>query len=270
MTNSEDVDRVREGLMALSRQLGDPNNDWAILAEGNTSAAVDADEFLLKASGSSLGRATPESFVRVRFDAVFALLEQPPASDEELAAALMGCLAEPGALRPSVEAALHGLALTIGGARYVGHTHPTAVNGVLCSVNPTALTDGALFPDQIVVCGPHPLFVPYVDPGIPLALEVRRRLLEHLDLYGAPPKAVYLQSHGLFALGQTADEVLRVTAMAAKTARILLGTFAAGGPRYLAASESQRIESREDEHYRRRVLARELGANISPLTAPDH
>ena len=61
---------------------------------------------------ASLGRATPKSFLRVRFDAVIALLERAPASDEELASALMGCLAEPGTLRPSVEAALHGLALT--------------------------------------------------------------------------------------------------------------------------------------------------------------
>lgn len=270
MTAPEGSDRVRQELTGLSRRLGDPANDWAILAEGNTSAAVDGKEFLLKASGTSLAQATEESFVRVRQDAVAALLENPPASDSELAAALMGCLAEPGELRPSVEVALHGLALTIGGARYVGHTHPSAVNGVLCSVKPTALADGALFPDQIVVCGPHPLYVEYVDPGIPLALKVRQRLLEHLELHGAPPKTMYLQSHGLFALGQTADEVLRVTAMATKAARILLGTLAAGGPRYLTTSESTRIESREDEHYRRRMLARDSGPDNSSLTADGH
>lgn len=260
MTASDERDLVRRELTGLSRRLGDPANDWALLAEGNTSVAIGADEFLLKASGVSLGEATEESFVRVRHAAVTGLLDNPPGSDEELAAALMGCLAEPGELRPSVEAALHGLALTIGGARYVGHTHPSAVNGVLCSANPTALADGALFPDQIVVCGPHPLYIEYVDPGIPLALAVRRRLLEHLELHGAPPKTIYLQSHGLFALGQTADEVLRVTMMAAKAARILLGTFAAGGPRYLTPAESERIESREDEHYRRRMLARGGGS----------
>jgi rhamnose utilization protein RhaD (predicted bifunctional aldolase and dehydrogenase) len=115
MTTPEGLARTREELTALSRELGDPRNDWAILAEGNTSAIVDSDEFLLKASGASLGSATPESFVRVRFEAVFQLLDQPPSSDEERTAALVGCLAEPGTLRPSVEAALHALALTIGG-----------------------------------------------------------------------------------------------------------------------------------------------------------
>lgn len=94
-------------------------------------------------------------------------------------------------------------------------------------------------------------------------------MLERRERHGAPPKTVYLQSHGLFALGASPDEVLRVTAMATKAARILLGTFAAGGPRYLAASEAERIESWEDEHYRRCMLAREPGSGASSLTVQE-
>ena len=41
-------------LVAMSRSLGDPANDYVILGEGNTSAKVDADSFWVKASGTEL------------------------------------------------------------------------------------------------------------------------------------------------------------------------------------------------------------------------
>lgn len=249
-------------LAALSRELGNPDQDYAILAEGNTSTRIDADRFLVKASGSSLAEASPSSFVMMSFAAVSRMLDAPPATDAELTDALMGCLAERTGLRPSTEAPLHALALSLGRARWVGHTHPSAVNAVLCSGEAKRAVEGALFPDQIVVCGPHPLLVPYTDPGIPLALEFRRRLLEHRERYGAPPKTVYLQNHGLIALGESAAEVLRIHAMAAKAARILLGALSAGGPVYLTPSEAERIEVRGDEEYRRRMLAKADGGAL--------
>ena len=240
-------------LVGLSRELGAPQNDYAMLAEGNTSARLGGESFLLKASGFSLGSADAHSFVEMRTAAVLELLDYPPAGDDELRTALEACQVAEGP-RPSTEAALHALALTIGGASFAGHTHPTAVNSILCSEHARALTDGTLFPDEIVVCGGHPLFVPYVDPGIPLALEARARLLDHLDMHGAPPKVIYLQNHGLIALGGSAVEVLQITAMAVKTARILLGTFAADGPHYLPETAAERIETRPDEHYRQSRL----------------
>jgi rhamnose utilization protein RhaD (predicted bifunctional aldolase and dehydrogenase) len=243
----------RETLAALSRALGDPAADFAILAEGNTSLRAGADSFLVKASGFSLAEATPESFVEMRLSATLELLDHPPRDDEELAAALAGRRIG-GGHRPSVEAVLHAVGLTIGGASVIGHTHPTPVNVILCSERAESVVAGPLFPDQIVVCGRDPLLVPYVDPGIPLATEVRDRLREHIDQLGAPPKTIYLQNHGLIALGHSGLEVLQITQMASKAARVLLGTFAAGGPRPLSPEAADRIESRPDEHHRQRIL----------------
>lgn len=242
-----------EALVRLSRALGDPAAGYAILAEGNTSARTGEDSFLLKASGFPLAQATPKSFVQMRLSAVLALLEAPPRGDDELAEALSSCRAREGH-RPSVEAGLHAVALTHGAATVVGHTHPTEINAILCSEHAELIVAGPLFPDQIVVCGRHPLLVPYVDPGIPLALEVRDRLRGHVDRHGHPPKTIYLQNHGLIALGRTGAEVLQITQMAAKAARILLGTLACGGPRPLTPQDAARIESRPDEHHRQAML----------------
>jgi rhamnose utilization protein RhaD (predicted bifunctional aldolase and dehydrogenase) len=240
-----------EELIELSRTLGDTGSDYVILAEGNVSALTANGSMLVKASGASLADATTDSFVDVRLDAMLDVLDGSPADEGEQAAALLACVAGDKGASPSVEAPLHAVAIRHGSARVVGHTHPIAVNAILCSGNAELITR-ALFPDQIVVCGADPLLVPYVDPGLPLARIVRQRLLER----AYPPKVIYLQNHGLVALGQTAQEVVQITEMAAKAAAILLGALGAGGPVFLPDEEVARIDGRPDEHYRREALAR--------------
>ncbi|MBV9803372.1 MAG: class II aldolase/adducin family protein [Solirubrobacterales bacterium] len=242
-----------DGLVRLSRALGERSADYAILAEGNTSARTGEDSFLLKASGVSLADASTDSFVEMSLSAVLALLEASPRDDEELGQALLACRLGDGP-RPSVEATLHAIGLTLGGANVVGHTHPTAINAILCSERPELIVAGPLFPDQIVVCGQHPLLVPYFDPGVPLAAEVSARLGEHIERHGRSPKTIYLQNHGFVALGQSSTEILQITQMAVKAARILHGTLAAGGPRPLTSHAAARIDSRPDEHHRQAQL----------------
>jgi len=43
---------------------------------------------------------------------------------------------------------------------------------------------GRMFPDEIVVCGDCALLRPYVDPGLPLARELRDRVERYIDDYG--------------------------------------------------------------------------------------
>jgi rhamnose utilization protein RhaD (predicted bifunctional aldolase and dehydrogenase) len=244
---------VRDELVGLSRRLARPEVDLVILAEGNTSARVNED-FLVKASGFSLGAADADAFVRLRTAAVLETIERPPSDAASWFDALLDCRTDEEAPRPSVEAPLHALAVGIAGARWVGHTHPIAVNSLLCSHH-APLLGSTLFPDQIVVCGRYPLFVPYVDPGLALAIETRRRLLDHIDRYGEAPRVILLENHGLVALGQSATEVEQITAMCVKTARILLGALQTGSPRFLDDRQAAGIDGRPDEHYRRRMLA---------------
>jgi rhamnose utilization protein RhaD (predicted bifunctional aldolase and dehydrogenase) len=242
-------------LIRLSHTLGRPENDYAILAEGNTSTKIDEDTFWVKASGSTMGDIDVPGFVAMRFGPVLELLYGPTLSDAELKAALNAAKVDPSVTaRPSIEVVLHALMLTVGGAKFVGHTHPTAWNAILCSQGAQRATSGRIFPDHVVVCGPAAVFVRYTDPGIPLAQEVRQQLLRYMDTYGAPPKEVLLQNHGLIALGQSALEVERITAMSVKAARIQLGTYALGGPNFLSEEDVAHLWQRPDEIERRAKL----------------
>jgi rhamnose utilization protein RhaD (predicted bifunctional aldolase and dehydrogenase) len=239
-------------LVAMSRHLGDPALDYAILGEGNSSAQIDGDTFWVKASGAELRTIAASGFVQVRFDGVLSMLEAGILSDAEVKAGLEAARTDPAAkARPSVETVLHALCLRLPGVNFVGHTHPTAVNAVLCSQKAEEAVAGRLFPDEIVYCGPAPVYIPYTDPGVPLARTVRDAIDAYLDEYRERPKVILMQNHGLIVLGGTALEVENITAMYVKTARVILGTYALGGPHPLSPKDVDRIHTRPDELYRR-------------------
>jgi len=241
-------------LIALSRHLGEEWREYAIIGEGNTSARADADTFWVKASGSNLRTIDENGFVRMNLDRVLNMLETAR-SDDDVTRGLNESKADSSVTaRPSIETVLHAICLAEGGAQVVGHTHPVAINIVLCSQQAPSLLRH-LMPDVVVVCGVAPVLVPYADPGLPLARAVRAALHQNMEKYGEAPKAIYLQNHGFFALGQTMREVENITAMAVKNARILAPTFALGGPNFLSDTDVSRINTRLDEILRRQQFA---------------
>ncbi len=248
-------DDILNQLVTLSNHLGEPARDWVILGEGNTSARADAESFWVKASGYELRTIAANGFVRVSFERALALLERPNLNDQDIKDGLNAAKTDAGVpAHPSVETLLHALCLCLDGVNFIGHTHPTAVNSLTCAIGFENAFAGRLFPDEIVVCGPAPLLVPYIDPGVPLARNIKQLLGEYIERYGAPPRVILMQNHGLIALGRSAAQVENITAMMVKTARVLLGTFAAGGPRFMPHAEVERIHGRPDEHYRRRII----------------
>jgi rhamnose utilization protein RhaD (predicted bifunctional aldolase and dehydrogenase) len=249
-------DSILDQLVAMSNHLGRPELDYVILGEGNTSARADADTFWVKASGHEMRTIGRDGFVHVSRERVLAILDVPSLTDEHLKRMLSEARVEDVGGHPSVETVLHAIALGLDGVSFVGHTHPAAVNAVTCSAAFEAAVGGRLFPDEIVVCGPAPVLVPYVDPGVPLARVVGERINSYLDEYGEVPRVILMQNHGLIALGHTPQQVENITAMAVKAAHILLGTYALGGPRFLSPKAVARIHTRPDELLRRIVINR--------------
>jgi rhamnose utilization protein RhaD (predicted bifunctional aldolase and dehydrogenase) len=253
-------------LVAMSRKLGDPTNDYVILGEGNTSAIcndIQKDDstpgeitFWVKASGTQLHAINETGFVQVYFEPILTMVDGPDLNDAEIKQRLTEAKVDPKMKgHPSVETAMHAVCLQLPGVNFVGHTHPTAINMLTCSVAFEAAVSGRLFPDEIVVCGPAPVTIPYVDPGLPLAREIRRRVKAYMDMYGEAPKTILMQNHGLIVLATTAQQVENITAMAVKTAGILVGTYALGGPHFMSPEAVSRIHTRPDEHYRQRIIS---------------
>ncbi len=206
-----DKKEILATLVSMSRELAEPANDYVILGEGNTSAKLDDASFAVKASGTSLHNIQPEHFVEVSFQKVLAALELPSADDSDVKDILQKACVDPlCAMRPSVETIMHAALLQLPGINFVGHTHPTAVNQILCSKNWKEVLQARIFPDEVVSCGLAPVLVEYTDPGLPLAKVVSARAKAFLEATGEPPKAVLMQNHGPFTVGPdaTVGEVL--------------------------------------------------------------
>ena len=245
---------IAEDLLTLSHEIGREDRGLALLGEGNTSARLTEDTFLVKASGTSLGILQKDDVVECRMSPVLAMLDENGLTDQQIDDALLASRVDQKAKKPSVEAVFHAWALSLPGIKFVGHCHATAVNQILCSPRAREFAEHRMFPEEIMCCGVASVFIPLVDPGLKLAQAIRRETKAFVGKQQHPPRIILMQNHGLIALGATWQAVLAGLLMAEKAAKVFVGAAQLGGPTFLSQEDIARIVGRPDEVYRQRVL----------------
>lgn len=257
MTTRHQPELVGSELLALTRELGRPERDLVILAEGNTSQLLDDGRLVVKASGARMRDVTAEDFVTVDVEPLMALVRDPGASQADLTAALV---AQDGSdhagppRRGSIETLVHAAVQAVAPTAYVGHTHPTEVIGLLASVRAEEAFADAAYSDEAVVIG-RPLFVPYAQPGIDLGRVYHRCLVEYADREGALPQLVLLANHGIVALAPTAEGVDAISEMAVKAAAVRRIAYSVGGLAPLTEEAVAKFFARDDVAERRGNIA---------------
>jgi rhamnose utilization protein RhaD (predicted bifunctional aldolase and dehydrogenase) len=243
-----------DALLKLSHDIGREDRRMAILGEGNSSAKFSADQFVVKASGCSMGTLGEADLTVCNSHPLLALMERKGMPDLDMEMALLEARVDKQAKKPSIEALFHAWLLTLEGVEFIGHCHPVTCNQILCSPRARDFAEHRMFPDEVVCCGAKSVFVPYVDPGLPLAREIRERTLAFMKEQRTVPRLILLQNHGVIALGSTPAAVLACLLMTEKAADIFVGAASIGGPHFMAAASVERIAGRPDEHYRQRQL----------------
>jgi rhamnose utilization protein RhaD (predicted bifunctional aldolase and dehydrogenase) len=191
-------------IIALSRLYGE-GNDYVIAGGGNTSCKDD-QTLAVKASGVALRTIGEDGFVLLRRSDLAAMLGRtydadPFRREAEVKRDLLAARLDPErGGRPSVEASLHDMVQR----RYVVHTHPYAVNALLCSRDCTAAVR-RLFGDTA-------LLVPASDPGYVLAKRMEEALAGWRKTRRTDPTVILMQNHGLVVAGDTPAEVHAATA----------------------------------------------------------
>ncbi|MGD0018830.1 MAG: SDR family NAD(P)-dependent oxidoreductase [Candidatus Limnocylindrales bacterium] len=192
-------------LIALSRRFGE-DPEFTRGGGGNISVKVDGVLYI-KPSGTSLAALTRESVIALDIGPLMELLEgsreRPTGrgTDEVMQVALAARVGVRDDRRPSVECLFHALLPQ----RFVLHTHPTTVNAVTCAKR------GAEIAERLF--GSSVLWVPYTDPGLPLARAIRdaRRSYEERTRTEAP-RTLFLQNHGLIVAGDSTAEIEETSA----------------------------------------------------------
>ena len=187
-------------VVALSHRFGE---DPEFSRGGGGNSSVKADGVLyIKPSGTSLAALTCESLIALDIGPLLQLLDAPPAApvtggtDEVFEVALAARVGAPDERRPSVEILFHALLPE----RFVLHTHPTTVNALTCS------SAGAEIAERLF--GSSVLWVPYTDPGLPLARAIRDARHGHEErTHTAAPSTILLQNHGLIVAGASTAEI---------------------------------------------------------------
>ena len=245
---------ILQDLLTLSHELGREDRGLAMLGEGNTSTRLTDETFLVKASGTCLGTLAEGDLVACRASALLPMLEKDSLSDRQVDDALLAARVDTTAKKPSVEAVFHAWLLSLPDVNFVGHTHATTVNQILCSPRARDFSQHRMFPDEIVCCGSASVFVPYTDPGLKLAQAIRRETDAFIQKHQRRPRVILMQNHGIITLGATWQSVLSAMLMAEKSAKVFVGAAALGGPVFFSAENIARIDSRPDEAYRQRAL----------------
>jgi len=245
---------IIQDLLTLSHELGREDRGLAMLGEGNTSTRLGEETFLVKASGTSLGTLKEEDVVQCRQSALLPMLDKEGLTDQEVDDALLDSRVDKKAKKPSVEAVFHAWLLSLPGIKFIGHTHATTVNQILCSPRAPDFAAHRMFPDEIVCCGTASVFVPYTDPGLKLAQAIRRETDAFIQKLQRQPRVILMQNHGIITLGATWQAVLSAMLMAEKSAKVFVGAALLGGPVFFSEDNVARIAGRPDEAYRQRAL----------------
>jgi rhamnose utilization protein RhaD (predicted bifunctional aldolase and dehydrogenase) len=253
MTAVFDPTAVPPELVRLTRSLGERDRDQAILAEGNTSHRLDAGHIVVKTSGSNMARATASDFVVVENAPLVEMLHDPNATQADLTAALDTGEHEGRRVRASIETLVHVAVQAVAPAGWVAHTHPTAVVGLLASVQAPTIFSEAVYSDEAVVLA-DPLFIPYAEPGLALGKLVHEGLRRRFDEVGELPRLVLLANHGIVAIAESAAGADGICEMAVKSARVREMALSAGGLQPLPRGSVAKFVLRDEVNERRTRL----------------
>jgi NAD(P)-dependent dehydrogenase (short-subunit alcohol dehydrogenase family)/rhamnose utilization protein RhaD (predicted bifunctional aldolase and dehydrogenase) len=196
------MERTINDLIAISRFYGQ-NPEYVIAGGGNTSWKNDKVLYI-KASGVSLADIGENGFcvldrTKLALLPEMELSSDPVVREEQVKNGLMNSRLNPeSGLRPSVETSLHDLF----GYAFVVHTHPTLVNGLMCS---REAEEGVLR-----LFGSKALYIPYSDPGFVLFTIIRDKILKFRNTHGVDPQMVFIQNHGIFVAADTIQEIREI------------------------------------------------------------
>ena len=185
-----------EELVALSQKYGSDSR-FVIAGGGNTSYKND-NMMWVKASGHALATIDEEGFAIMDRKALDKMAHKHyssvPAEREEQVKNDLANANFTKDRRPSVETSLHNCM----DFPYVVHLHPTLVGGLMCSKNAKEEC-AAMFPDA--------LYIEYTDPGYTLFKKVYNRSKAYAAEKGKAPQVIFLQNHGIFVGGNSAEEI---------------------------------------------------------------
>ena len=201
-------DKILKELEYISQAVGN-RVDYTQGGGGNTSAKLNEELMAVKASGYKLKQITPgEGYVVVNYQKLVNYYEKVDLSqdrdyEKESAEFVRANLVEMVGLkklRPSVEAGFHSVL-----KKFVIHTHPVYANILCCTHTGQAIVE-KIFANKPFATA----WVPYINPGFCLTLEINEIIKDTLKQRGKFPKVIFMENHGLIVTAEDSQACVRL------------------------------------------------------------
>jgi rhamnose utilization protein RhaD (predicted bifunctional aldolase and dehydrogenase) len=229
-------------LIELAQTLGTLPARPVICREGSCAVKLSGTTYAVTPSGARLAMLAEGAPVELDLDKMTGFLATETVSDEELAAARI----TPGDATASSDALLYAYLFGFDGVTFAAHVHPVEINQITCSPRARQFADRRSVPHEITAFGSAMLLVPYADPGLQLAKEVKRRMLLWRDRYKTVPKVILIHNHGMIVLGRDREQVLEHLDTTVRAAQVFIGASLLGGPVFMTPNNVTHIESLKD------------------------
>ena len=210
------IKNLLDDLVKVSRRFG--SDSTHVVAGGGNTSVKQGNRMWIKASGVAMATIEKEGFLELDIEPVLGLLERGGFSrdrderEEQIAQALLDSRIDPPDpnTRPSVESTLHAQMPQA----FVVHTHGELANGITCSRNAERALARLNLPKRV-----KPVWIPYVDPGLPLAQALQTALKQYREKEGGVPNVVFMAKHGILAAAESAREAEELLLDCDKTIR---------------------------------------------------
>lgn len=204
------INKSLQELINISRKVG---TDTSLVqgGGGNTSMkTADGKYMYIKASGTALKDMSPQTgYRRLNLERILEIVKNPDTAkldpDQREQAVLNSLMTScqddiDSNARPSVESHLHAML-----DRCVVHLHPYVVGAFVNAKNGKDKLEKILSSEKY-----PPLWVPYCDPGFMLAVKVGQLSAEYELVHKHKPQLLFLEKHGVFFAGPSAQKTLRI------------------------------------------------------------
>lgn len=235
-------DEILPELIELSHAVGRHPSRMAIWHEGACAAKTWDGYFFVSRRGANLSELAAADLVKMNLEKTAALISQETVSEETFAELQTG----PGAALPSLDAILFAWLLSLDENKFAVHAQPVEVNQILGSPRARQFAERRTVAHEVPARGVSSVLMPYADPGLPQAREVKRKLALWRDRYKVVPKLLFIQNHGMITLGNSREEILLAAELAIKSARIFIGAALMGGPVFLTPDNVQHLEAMKE------------------------
>jgi len=208
--------------------------------EGDGAANGGDGKIILKKQGSDVLPWKDDAFCEIDPAPLLELIEDPKA-DERVYARTLEEFHQAGApLLPS--AAAWAYLLSLEEVRFGIHLQPLNICQILCSPRARQFADRRTSPNEVTSTGGAAVLVPYSDPGIEFARDLKRKVVYWRSRFKEVPAILFYQNNGIVLLGGAVEDVIRRLDDLSRHAQIFVGAAMLGGPVFLTPTNVEKLQ----------------------------